>query len=129
MWLDDIADLLTTGGMAASSSSIGRDYMPPTPNTFISVYGTGGLPPTYTMAESVLEEPTLQIICRASSLVEAHTLARGCYTVLNGLTKRAINSVTYHWAQPSQEPLLLARDENDRFLVSCSYTIKKDRST
>lgn len=129
MLLDDIADLLTTAGMSTGSTGISRDYMPPTPDTAIAIYGTGGPGPTYTMTDSVLEEPTLQILCRATSLVTAHTLARGCYKALNGLSARTINGTRYHWAQPSQEPTLFARDENNRFIVSCTYAIKKDRST
>lgn len=129
MWLDDIADLLTTEGMSASSTGIFRDYMPPSPHSVICLYGTGGFRPTYTMEASVLEEPSLQILCRAASLQEAHATARGCYTVLNGLKARSVNGVTYHWAAPTQEPVVYARDENDRFIVSCAYTIKKDRST
>jgi len=127
MWLSDIADLLTTQGV--TTGTIYRDFMPTSPDTVISVYGIGGLGPTYTMTGHVLQEPALQILCRSASLQSAHSAARACYEVLSGLKARDINGVTYHWAEPREEPLVVARDENDRFVVSCTYNVKKSVST
>ena len=128
--LDDISDLLSSG---TTSTSISKDYMPTTPDTCLVVYGYGGLAPTHTMVNgpglSVLEEPRVQIVARSMSLQSAHRDARSAYRVMNGLRKRTINGMTYHWASSIQEPFLLERDANARFSVACNYELKKDRST
>lgn len=126
MLLDDLADVLSTGGMG----TIYKDYMPTTPDTVISIYGAGGQGPTHTMqAPHILEEPRVQVMCRAESLQTAHQSARGVYGVLNGLRDRSINGVMYRWVTAIQEPFLIGRDQNARFTVACNYAVKKDRST
>lgn len=126
MLLDDLADVLSTGGMG----TIYKDFMPTTPDSVISVYGAGGQAPTHTMkAPHVLEEPRVQVICRAESLQAAHQAARGVYGVLNGVRDRSVNGVMYRWITATQEPFLLGRDQNARFTVACNYEVKKDRST
>jgi hypothetical protein len=128
--LDDMTDLLSSG---TTSTSISKDYLPTSPDTCLAIYGYGGLAPTHTMVNgpglSVLEEPRVQIVARSMSLQSAHRDARSVYRVVNGLRKRTINGMTYHWASAIQEPFLLERDANSRFAVACNYEIKKDRST
>lgn len=128
--MDDMADLLSSG---TTSTSISKDYMPTTPDTCLAIYGYGGLAPTHGMAGgpglALLEEPRIQIVARSLSLQSAHQDARSAYKVLNGLRKRTINGMTYHWVSAIQEPFLLERDTNARFSVACNYEIKKDRST
>lgn len=126
MVLDDIATILSDNGMGVSY----KDYMPTAPDSVVSIYSAGGQGPTHTMqAPHVLEEPRIQVLCRASSLQEAHTTARGIYTVLTGLRNTDVSGVRYHWIDATQEPFLSVRDQNARFTVACNYTIKKDRST
>lgn len=126
MLLDDIADMLSTGGMG----TVTKDYVPPEPDTVVTVYGTGGVGPTYTMSGThVLEQPRVQVVCRAVSLQTAHQNAKSCYELLSGVKNRTINNVQYHWIQAVQEPFLLVRDQNARFAVACNYDIKKNRST
>lgn len=126
MLLDDLADVLSTGGMG----TIYKDYMPTSPDAAISIYGAGGQGPTHTMkAPHVLEEPRVQVICRAGSLQSAHQSARGVYVLLSGLRDRSVNGVMYRWITAIQEPFLIGRDQNARFTVACNYDVKKDRST
>ena len=126
MLLDDLQDVISTGGMGTAY----KDYMPPTPDSVVSIYGAGGQGPTHTMqAPHVLEEPRVQVICRAESLQSAHQTARGVYVLLNGIRNRDVNGVRYHWITAEQEPFLLGRDQNARFTVACNYAVKKDRST
>ncbi len=126
MLLDDLATVLSSGGMGTSY----KDFMPTSPDSAISIYSAGGQGPTHTMqAPHILEEPRVQILCRAASLQEAHETARGVYGVLSGLRNKDVGGVRYHWVTAIQEPFLLGRDQNARFTVACNYTIKKDRST
>lgn len=126
MMLDDIADYLSTGGMG----TVYKDFMPTTPDTVVTIYGTGGIAPTHTMkAPHVLEQPRIQVSARSASLLTAHQTAKGAYELLSGLRNRTINGVLYHWVEAVQEPFLLGRDENARFTVACNYDIKKNRST
>lgn len=126
MLLDDLSDYLSSGGLG----TVYRDYLPTDPDTVLTVYGTGGQAPTYTMAAPhALEQPRVQIVSRAMSLETAHQRAKSAYELLSGLRNRDINGVRYHWIEAVQEPFLLGRDENARFTVACNFDIKKDRST
>jgi len=126
MLLDDIADVLSTGGMG----TVYKDYSPVTPDTVTAVYTSPGLAPTFTMqGNHVLEEPRVQVVCRSVSLETAHENAKSAYEILNGIRGTTVNGVAYHWVQAQQEPVLIGRDQNDRFAVACLYDIKKDRST
>lgn len=126
MLLDDIASILSTGGMG----TVYKDYSPPTPDTVTAVYAQIGNAPTYTMRNPhVLEEPRVQVVCRSVSLETAHDNARSAYELLSGVRNRTINSVLYHWIQAAGEPVLIGKDQNARFTVACNFDIKKDRST
>lgn len=126
MMLDDLSDYLSTGGMG----TVYKDYSPTTPDTVVTIYGTGGIAPTYTMrAPHVLEQPRIQVASRSASLLTAHQNAKSVYELLSGLRNRTINGVLYHWVEAVQEPFLLGRDENARFTVACNYDVKKNRST
>lgn len=126
MLLDDIASVLSTGGMG----TVYKDYSPPTPDTVTAVYAQIGNAPTYTMRNPhVLEEPRVQVVCRSVSLETAHDNARSAYELLSGVRNRTINSVLYHWIAAENEPVLIGRDQNARFTVACNFDIKKDRST
>lgn len=126
MLLDDIADYLSTGGVA----NVFKDIAPDSPDTVTSVYGTGGRPSTHTMvAPHVLEEPRVNVVCRAKDLQTAHQNAKTVYGLLNGVRNKTLNGVLYHWVVAVEEPKSLFRDQNARFAVACNYDIKKDRST
>ncbi len=126
MLLDDIADLLSTGGMG----TVHKDYSPPSPDTTVVVYGMLGGPPTYTMRNPhVLEEPRIQVMCRSTNSETAHDNARSVYELLSGVRNRTINGVLYHWIEATHEPMLVGKDQNARFTVACNFDIKKDRST
>lgn len=126
MFLDDMADLLSTGGMG----TVYKDHSPTTPNTVTTVYGQMGIAPTYTMRNPhVLEQPRVQVVCRSISLETAHENARSAYELLSGVRNRTINTVLYHWIQPSGEPVLIGKDQNARFTVACNYDVTKNRST
>lgn len=126
MILDDLSDLLSSGGMG----TVYKDYSPPTPDTVTSVHTMPGGPPIYTMSgEHVLESPRVRVYCRSDSASTAHQNAKSAYGILSGLRNRTINGVLYHWVAATQEPVLVGRDQNQRFTVACQYDIKKDRST
>lgn len=126
MILDDLADYVSSGGMGTAY----KDYMPTSPDSVVTLYTAGGQEPTFTMkSPHILEEPRVQVICRAASLQEAHQTARGIYGLLSGLRNKTLNGVLYHWVHAVQEPFLAGRDQNARFTVACNYDVKKDRST
>lgn len=126
MILDDLSDFLTSGGMG----TVYKDYIPPSPDNAVAIYGAGGQSATFTMSgPCVLQEPRIQVSCRSTNLETAHQNARSVYQLLNGLRGRTINGVFYHWIKADQEPVLIGRDQNARFTVACTYDIKKDRST
>ena len=126
MMLDDIATYLDGNGLG----TVHRDFSPPSPDTVVTIYGTGGQAPVYTMRNPhILERPRVQVVCRSLSLQTAHSNAKSAYELLSGVRNRTINNVLYHWIEAVQEPFLLGKDQNARFTVACNYDITKDRST
>jgi hypothetical protein len=126
MLLDDLADHLSANGFG----TVYKDYFPPTPDTVTTIYNTGGSAPVHVMGGSVvLEQPRIKVVCRSANQLTAQQLAKGAYEVLDGMRDQVINGITYYWCQAVQEPFVMGRDQNARFVVACDFDVKKQRST
>jgi len=130
MLLDDIDDLLTTGGVA---TTIYRGFMADRPNDAVAIIETGGLPPIKGMAdgpgEALFERATVQITRRSTSYDTARDSMHTIYTLLDGVTQRTINSTRYSMIAALQSPFGLGRDESGRTMLGCNFTCWKTLST
>ncbi len=137
MLLDDIGDLLSTGGIGTVGST--ADYgiylgvMPNSPDKVVSINETGGVAPyrkmTATAGEVVAERPRVQVIVRTTLYTSGRQKANDAWKLLESLPERTINSTRYLYAESVQSPFLIGRDENDRVMIGFNVDIVKALST
>jgi hypothetical protein len=130
MLLDDIDDLLSTGGV---TTTIYRADMPEQPSEAFLLTETGGQGPIHAMAsgpgEASMEVAGLQVIRRSPSYQTARSDMQTVMNLLDGLTERTINATRYSYVSATQSPMSLGRDKSNRSLLSVNFTIWKDLST
>ena len=130
MLLDDISDLLSTGGV---TTSIYKGFMPEQPNDAFILTETGGRGPIHAMAsgpgEAKLEIAGLQVIRRSPSYQTARDGMQTVMDLLDGLTERTINSTRYSYVEAQQTPMSLGRDKSERSMLSVNFLAWKDLST
>lgn len=134
MLLDDIADVLTSGGVAERGVDIFKSRMPAQPAAAVAVlYGGSSAPPVHAMAgsagQALAERPVISVWTRACQPGDAAKRAQDAFFVLDGLGTRLINGVLYHSIYAVQSPFLLERDENDRTVFACNYVVTREPST
>ena len=121
--LDDVADLLTTGGI---TTTIYRGNLVETPSDAIGLQETGGISPVRAMStgpgKAVFERPTFQIIRRSTSYDTARTEMTTILSLLDGLSQRTINSTRYAYIEATQSPFSLGRDDSDRAMLALNFS-------
>lgn len=131
MVLDDMFTYLTSGGLSTGMVFLG--IMPTTPETAMTVYEAAGLRPDHAMGNvagrAVMERPTVKVVSRAQSYQTARTNAQTAFVLLDGLPRRTINGVQYHYGHALQSPFLMGRDEQGRPLVAFNVELMKDMTT
>lgn len=132
MLLDDIADVLSSGGAGTVGTTIFKGIIPDRPDACVAVYETGGLAPAHAMSGSagnaVAERPRVQVVSRAAQqdYEAARAKASCCYRILDGLPGRTVNGVRYLSSFAVQSPFLLGRDESGRVLLACNFDVVKE---
>lgn len=128
--LDDIADLLSSGGITTTTY---KGFMPEQPDDAIQLVAAGGFPAVHAMASSaglaVEERPTVQITRRSRVLNRAIAEMNYIWKMLDGLGDRSINGTAYKWISAQQSPFQMGRDESNREMVACNFLVCKALST
>ena len=119
---------LTVGGTAGTlAKAIMLDTQP---DTVAVLYETGGTGSEYVFStgatEVVYEEPNLQLISRSTTYSKARSVAETVYTKLDGLSETVMSSVRYLDIEAMQSPFSIGRDEQERYLVSVNFRVKKE---
>lgn len=131
MIADDIADLLTSGGISGSIVFVGE--LPEHPHTALGILPTGGAGPTRTMqtgqGNAPLEEVRVQVRARSTDHQTAEGLLYNAHVQLNVLAERLINARRYYFAEPLQAPFYLALDDANRTIFACNYRILRAEAT
>lgn len=131
MLADDIADILTSGGL--DTLALFTHELPERPNSGLVIAPTGGSGYDRTMsstpANAPLERPSIQLRARATDTLTAEALLMSAHVILNGMSERSINSHRYYYIRAIQSPMYLGRDEANRPLFSCNYDILRAEST
>jgi hypothetical protein len=140
MLLDDIATFLAAESTAfhvGATGNLAKQILldsTPIPETIAVLYETPGGPNEYTFSTSTgpanvdAETPSLQLLSRAVSYQTARNQAETAYTILDGLSSRTLPTATgtrYREITADQAPFFLQRDDNDRYIVSVNFTVKK----
>ena len=128
--IDDIADLLSSGGVTAT---IYRGYLPEQPDDAVGLVPTGGLAPVRAMRASagqpVEERPSVQVTIRAATVQRAMVNANFIWRLLDGAGDRDINGTRYYWIAARQSPFPLPRDGSDRAVWAFNIDVAKAVST
>lgn len=131
MLADDIADVLTSGGL--DTDAVFTHELPERPNSGLVITPTGGSGYDRTMsaspANAPLERPSIQLRARATDAGTAEALLMSAHVILNGMNERAVNGYRYYYVRAIQSPMYLGRDEANRPLFSCNYDILRAEST
>jgi hypothetical protein len=130
MLLDDISDLLSTGGV---STTIYKGFMPEQPNDAIILTETPGLGPIQAMSSgpgnASMEVAGLQVLQRSQSYSTARLGMQTVMNLLDGLSERTINATRYSYVTARQVPFSLGRDVSSRSMVAVNFLAYKDLST
>lgn len=128
--LDDIADWLTSGGIA---TPIYTALLPERPDEAIQVLRTGGLEPVRAFRASpgqpVEERPTVQIVRRSTSQKRAVVEMEQIFKLLDGAGDVTKGGTRYYWIAARQPPFPIGRDETDRWLVGMNFDVARAVST
>ena len=130
MFLDDISDLLSTGGI---TTTIYKGFMPEQPNDAFILTETAGLGPIHAMStgpgQAKLEVAGLQVIRRSQTYSTARSGMQTVMNLLDGLSERTINATRYSYVSAQQVPFSLGRDDSERTMLSVNFLAWKDLST
>lgn len=126
MLLDDMYDYLVSAGITAA---IGKGEFFETPDTFVALRETGGQASQHALKTSpgkrLIEVLTLQVLARDPSYEAAAILIRSLLNTLDGLRDVTVNGVVYYLCTAMQQPFLLMRDENQRFILAFNLMIRR----
>jgi len=136
MILDDVATYLvaqTTLTVGGTTGTLGKAIMLDTePDTIAVLFETGGGASEYAFSTStgtvavVYEQPNLQLLSRSTTYTQARTVAETVYTTLNGLGTTTMTGTRYLSVDAVQSPFSIGRDDNERYLVSVNFRVKKE---
>lgn len=106
------------------------------PDTLMALYETGGMAPNWIFGSTspAYETASLQVISRSSSYATARSRAYLAYRILGGIRNQYLPTSTYTTkclyldCNPDQPPFSIGQDSNKRWLLSCNFTVHKERS-
>ncbi len=129
MILDDLGDVISSGGTTSDGTEIFLSRMPDSPDNAIALYESGGIAGIHAMHPNpgnvIIEQPRIQIQTRAATYQTARSKADEVFKLLDGLRNRDINGVRYHWIEAVQPPFALDIDPGERKIVAVNFEVKK----
>jgi hypothetical protein len=135
MLLDDMLTYLSSGGVATSGTNLFAGILPPNPDAAVAVYETGGRGTAKAMGnvagQAHVEYARVQVVSRGSQFgyAAARQTAQKAFLLLDGLPRRTINGVQYHWASAIQTPFLMGLDEQQRPMIAFNVDVVKALSS
>jgi hypothetical protein len=94
-------------------------------DTAVGIYESGGIGPTYTQGGGLhTRRPGCQIIVRSTSGSRVRSLADQVYTILGSI----VNSTDFVHITPSQDPIDLGSDPDDRHQMSINLIAERTSS-
>lgn len=127
--LNDVEHHLITNGVTAPIMlSRMPDVEPDAPEEItISLYQYGGIDPEFVHDDPnpAMENPRLQVNCRAVRDQDAEAQAYVIWRLLSPVVNAVINGHEYVRITPITSPFFLQRDEADRSVWTCNYRVRK----
>ncbi len=121
--LEAIGNYLVAQGQGTLGTNLFLSRMPETPDACICIYeGEGGLP-EFTMGNTILDNPAIQIIVRGTreDYVTTRDKAQTIRLLLSQLANQTLSGVTVLRVSPIGSVLPMGLDKNDRPMVSTNY--------
>jgi len=127
MLLDDIAIILVGAGLGTTGTDLFLSQMPPTPDTVVTLYETGGQAPMYTHSSPLqaYERPMFQVIARDPSYVAARNKINSIWKTLGAIKNTSITDAFYLMIMPRQSPFDMGDDENKRSRLVVNFDVVK----
>jgi hypothetical protein len=127
---DDMLDLLTTGGIAAS---IFLGEPPEKPDACLAIAPTAGLGPQRTFSgtpgNAAVEHRRFQLRARGLTYASADAAMAAAYAVLSGVGERTLNFRRYYFVTPVSTPAYLGLDVANRPEFSANFDVWRAEST
>jgi len=128
--LDDVKAYLVANGV---TNEIMISRMPDVEpggaeNTTVSLFQYGGIEPEFVhddVNKAAMENPRLQVHCRAIQDQDAEAQAYVIWNLLSRVVNATINGHEYVRISPITSPFNLQRDEADRSIWTCNYRVRK----
>lgn len=124
--LDDLADVISSGGVGVTGVTLFKGTMPSTPDAVVALYETGGPAPVHAMAKgpgtALVERPHVQILARDFRPDSAKKTLQDATRLLDALN-RTINGVTYLSVFAMQSPFFLDLDETLRYRYAVNFEV------
>jgi hypothetical protein len=128
--LDDIGDLVSTGGVSTTQY---LGFLPERPDEALGFFESGGLGPVHAMAGgpglAVEEAAGIQVIRRSASYRRARVEMAVIFRLLDGFGDRVLDGTRYSWIEAVQSPFSLGQDESGRSMVACNFLVWKALTT
>jgi hypothetical protein len=106
------------------------------PDTLMCLYETGGSSPNWVFGSTspAYETVSVQVISRSTNYATARSRAYTAYRILGGVRNQRLpyssqsTNCLYLDVNPDQPPFSIGQDQNKRWLISCNFTVHKERS-
>lgn len=133
MVLDELKDRLVAQGVGVYGTSLflgSKAVIPDGNGPYISLIETGGSGPTriHNQGAGNTQRPTVQVVVRAKSYLDARTKAKAAYLALDGVFETDLTGVRYHSITARQEPTDIGLDAKERPMIVFNIDVEKQPS-
>lgn len=128
MLVEDIANLLQTEGHGTRGTDLILYQLPDAPDTVTAIreYEGGDVELVQNTTTPFEADVRFQVVTRAPTIAAARSKAQDIWITLSALRNVDLDGTFYQRVLPLQAPFVLTRDENDRWIIGCNYTVRKE---
>ena len=130
--LNDVRTYLIASSTLFTATNLFMGILPETTFAATALYPTGGVFPLHYFSTSGqtrgYERPGLQALSRSTSFATAEAHSYAVYTILDGVANRNLpttSGTAYVSIDAVQQPFLVHRDENERFVMGVNFNVVK----
>jgi hypothetical protein len=127
MVLPDLGAYLVTQSIGTLGTNLFLGHLPPTPDSAVAILEYGGLAPEHDLGHSTQrhEFPRVQVLVRDTVYATARLKAQDIMADMAAIGNTTLSGVWYMGVDPIQQPFLLERDDNGRWVMACNYQVHK----
>ncbi len=123
MLLEAIALLVEQNALGTRGIDLFEGKLPASPDNAIAIFEYAGEPQ---MVNQPIEFPSLQLLVRNTSYQAGRAKIENIKNLLHGRHEELLSNVRYLFVSVKQNPYLLQRDENDRVIFVCNFSVIKE---